>query len=65
MPIKVLNLLEGFLEVLARLLLTSPNALGALLEGGYQAAERLIDRWLTVASTQFLEELLGVSEQPY
>eukprot|EP00877_Chromochloris_zofingiensis_P005848 jgi/Chrzof1/15264/UNPLg00659.t1 len=60
MPIKVINIMEGFLEVLARLFLAAPGALPALLDNNADALTRFLDRWLMVASAQFLEELLGV-----
>lgn len=59
--VKVLNVMEGFLEVLGRLLLMSPGLFGALLEGQPPGASaRFLDRWLHIASTRFLEEVIGV-----
>ena len=59
--IKILNILEGFVEVLGRLLLIGPGLYSALLEHLPQGSSaRFIDRWLHVASTRFLEEIVGV-----
>ncbi|KAG1678184.1 hypothetical protein FOA52_016121 [Chlamydomonas sp. UWO 241] len=59
--VKVLNVMEGFLEVLGRLLLASPGLYPALLEGLPESASaRFLDRWLNIASTRFLEEVIGV-----
>ena len=50
------------LQVLGRLLLMAPGLYGALLEGLPQPASsaRFLDRWLHIASTRFLEEVIGV-----
>lgn len=48
MPIKVINIMEGFLEVLARLFLAAPGALPALLDNNADALTRFLDRWLMV-----------------
>jgi len=80
--IKVVNVLEGFLEVLGRVFMVSPAAFAALIpahddqhqqqqqhhqgQGGQQGGaaagpqSRFIDKWLTVASARFLEEVIGV-----
>ncbi|GAX82609.1 hypothetical protein CEUSTIGMA_g10035.t1 [Chlamydomonas eustigma] len=59
--VKALNVMEGFLEVLGRLLLTGPGLYAALLEGLPEGASaRFLDRWLQIASARFLEEVMGV-----
>lgn len=59
--VKVLNILEGYVEVLGRLLLIGPGLYSALLENLPQgSSQRFIDRWLHVSSTRFLEEIVGV-----
>ncbi|GLI59709.1 hypothetical protein VaNZ11_001566 [Volvox africanus] len=81
--VKIINIFEGFLEVLGRLWLLSPATFPELVAGldaavvplplgsGAAAAEgsegssgssvdRLLDRWLTIASARFLEEIVGV-----
>ena len=48
-------------QVLGRLLLVSPGLYGALLEGQPEGASgRFLDRWLQIASTRYLEEIIGV-----
>lgn len=44
------NLLEGFVEVLARLLFGRPALLQALLDGDLEAERCLLDSWLQIAS---------------
>ncbi|KAG2494047.1 hypothetical protein HYH03_007693 [Edaphochlamys debaryana] len=83
--VKIINIFEGFLEVLGRLWLMSPTTFPDLVAGldasgsasggggpvaeaaggadgggGGAAVDRLLDRWLTIASARFLEEVVGV-----
>ncbi|GIM13019.1 hypothetical protein Vretimale_16222, partial [Volvox reticuliferus] len=91
--VKIINIFEGFLEVLGRLWLLSPTTLLELVAGldaavggggaaaaaslppgggggpatadgselsSSSAVDRLLDRWLTIASARFLEEIVGV-----
>ena len=51
--------LEGFLEVLARLLLKQPHAFAGLLGDSAEVQSRFLDMWLSIAATRYLEELLG------
>lgn len=57
---KVVNVFEGFLEVLARLILHHPPVFAALVDANVSAGGRFVSRWLSVCGAQYLEELLGV-----
>jgi len=58
--VKVVNVMEGFLEVLGRLVLVNPASLSGLVEHDAEAMARFLDKWLVVASARFLEEIIGV-----
>ncbi|MEW5315516.1 MAG: hypothetical protein WDW38_006938 [Sanguina aurantia] len=60
LPVKVVNVMEAFIEVLSRLTIAHPDILPRLLGGDPQTLARYVDKWLVVASARFLEEIIGV-----
>ncbi|KAK9829330.1 hypothetical protein WJX72_005222 [[Myrmecia] bisecta] len=57
---RLLSLCEAFLEVLARLIFNSPAVFPHLWAEEPAAEGRFLDQWLAIASTRYVEEVLGV-----
>lgn len=54
------SVMEGLVEVLARVFMSQPHALPQLLDNDPAAVARYLDRWLQIAGALFLEEQIGV-----
>ena len=52
-PRTLSNAVEGFLEVLTRVLFNQPGALPLLLQSDVEAEGRFLDRWLSISSRKY------------
>ena len=52
-PRTLSNAVEGFLEVLTRVLFNQPGALPLLLRSDVEAEGRFLDRWLSISSRKY------------
>jgi hypothetical protein len=57
MPQRSVPLMEGCLEIVYRVLFTRPTALSALTDGDRGATQRLVDRWILLASSRDVGEM--------
>ena len=52
-PRTLSNAVEGFLEVLTRVLFNQPGALPLLLQSDVEAEGRFLDRWLSISPRKY------------
>lgn len=57
LPSRSVDLIEGALEVVYRVLLSAPGAVGVMTGGDRAAADRLVDRWIALSSARDVGEL--------
>ena len=57
LPSRSVDLIEGALEIVYRVLFGTPGAIGVMTSGDSTAADRLIDRWIALSSARDVGEL--------